>query len=91
MSCELGETLLVKLRSKWYRKQKGNVFSKKSLKLRATKNDLQDWLEKQVGVTNDAVAKSDLGRLFAVTKKLRSGHDRLRKPIRDENGVLHVD
>ena len=32
-----------------------------------------------------------MGRVFGVTKKLKSGHDRPHKVIRDENGVLLVD
>ena len=45
-------------------------------------------LEKLVCEANDAAAEGDMGRVFAVTKKLKSGHDRARKVIRDENGVL---
>ena len=39
---------------------------------RAITNDLQASLEKLVGEEKDAAAKGDMGRVFAVTKKLRT-------------------
>ena len=53
---------------------------------RAITNDLQDCLWEAGGEANDAAAKSDIGRVVAVTKKLKSRHDRPHTVIRDENG-----
>ena len=52
-------------------------------------SDLQGWLEKLVGVANDATAKGDMGRVFADTKKLRSGHDRQHNTSRHQAELLH--
>ena len=58
---------------------------------RAITDDLHAWLGKLAGEANEAGAKGDMGRVFAVAKKLKSGHDRLHRVIRDEDGVLLVD
>ena len=58
---------------------------------RAITDDLQGWLGKLAGEANEAAAKGDMGRVFAIAKKLESGHDRPHRVIRDEDGVLLVD
>ena len=58
---------------------------------RAITDDLQAWLGKLAGETSEAAAKGDMGRVFAIAKKLKSGHDRPHRVIRDEDGVLLVD
>ena len=58
---------------------------------RAITDDLQAWLGKLAGEANEAAAKGDMGRVFAIAKKLKSGHDRPHRVIRDEDGVLLVD
>ena len=52
---------------------------------------LQAWPGKLAGEANEAAAKGDMGRVFAIAKKLKSGHDRPHRVIRDEDGVLLVD
>ena len=58
---------------------------------RAITDDLQAWLGKLTGEANNAAAKGDMGHVFAIAKKLKSGHDRPHRVIRDEDGVLLVD
>ena len=55
---------------------------------RAITRDVTAWLENLVSEANDAAAKGDI---FAVTKKLKSGHDKPHKVIGDESGVLLVE
>ena len=55
---------------------------------RAITRDLTACL---VSEANDAGAKGDVSRVFAITKKLKSGHDNPHKVIRDESGVLLVE
>ena len=58
---------------------------------RAITDDLQAWLGKLAGEANEAAAIGDMGRVFAIAKKLNSGHDGPHRVIRDEDGVLLVD
>ena len=58
---------------------------------RAITDDLQAWLGKLAGEANETAAKGDMGRVFAIAKKLKSGNDRPHRVIRDEDGVLLVD
>ena len=58
---------------------------------RAIARDLTAWLENLVSEASDAAARGDMGRVFAVTKKLKSGHDKPHKVIKDESGVLLVE
>ena len=44
-----------------------------------------------VSEANDAAAKGDMGCAFAITKKLKSGHDKTHKVIKDESRVLLVE
>ena len=57
----------------------------------AITDDLHAWLGKLACEANEAAAKGDMGRVFAIAKKMKSEHDRPHRVIRDEDGVLLVD
>ena len=69
----------------------GTILAKRRGSLRTPHGRPPGLAWKLAGEANEAAARGELGRVFAIAKKLKSGHDRPHRVIRDEDGVLLVD